>query len=121
LRLVRLVFALVLLSYALLLYNGLNQHRKYCLKREISYLVEIGEDAVLVQHGVSAGGWQVASEHLEGGGLAGAVHPQEPEALPLGHAEGQAVHGQVTTKLLRLVHLEMIYGTIRWMFRLAHP
>ena len=51
--------------------------------------LELREGAAAVDECLSGGGARVAGEHLEGGRLARAVHPQQPEALPLPHAEGQ--------------------------------
>ena len=41
----------------------------------------------------AAGGMQQPGEHLEGGGLAGAIRAQETHHLAGGQVEGQPVHG----------------------------
>ena len=41
----------------------------------------------------AAGGVQQPGEHLEGGGLAGAVGAQEADHLAGGQVEGQPIHG----------------------------
>ncbi len=66
----------------------------------LGHVADAGLDAVLVPDDVEAvhpalagGGQQEAVQHADGGGLAGAVRPQEAEDFTLGHRKADAVHG----------------------------
>ncbi len=48
-----------------------------------------------------------AADHIEDGGLAGAVGTDQPQYLPLGHIKRNAVHGaDATEALMNIVDLE---------------
>ena len=53
----------------------------------------IGDHAAAQQAGVTAVGPGQAGQHFDGGGLSGAVDPQQGEQLPLPDRQVQAVHG----------------------------
>src|SRR5206468_1743585 len=52
------------------------------------------KDVVPVDRRPAAGGRQVAGEYPKGRGLAGAVRPEEPDDLTLGHLKADPVDGQ---------------------------
>ena len=58
-------------------------------KSSPAHFLELGECAAAVDECLSGGGPRVAGQHLEGRRLARPVHPEQPEALALPHAEGQ--------------------------------
>jgi len=55
----------------------------------------VAEDIVPIHAGEAGGGGEVAGEHAEGGGLAGAVWAQEADHLSEPDGEGNIVHGGV--------------------------
>jgi hypothetical protein len=56
-------------------------------------LVRMGGHVQPVDADAAAGGLQQRGQHLDGGGLAGAVGPQEGEYLAASHREIEAAHG----------------------------
>jgi len=57
-----------------------------------TYGFDIAPDAEAVEVGVAVGDVDVARQHLEGGGFAGAVDAQQAETLAATDAQTEAIH-----------------------------